>query len=321
MNIHKNAKLTPLGRERMVLAMRGGQTPEAAARDAGVCPRTALKWLHRYEREGRAGLADRSSRPKLVHRATPPETVEQVIALRNTRIPGKEVARRLGLSPATVSRILRKVKLSRTADLDPPAPPNRYEHPKPGAMIHIDIKKLGRIDGIGHRITGDRRRQSNLRGRGQGLGWEFAHVAIDDNSRLAFSQIKANEKAVCAIAFRKAAVAYYRSLGVTVERVMTDNGLCYKARAFAMACLRLRIKHVRTRPYTPRTNGKAERFIQTALREWAYAKAYQNSKQRQADLPTWLHRYNCHRPHSSIGDMSTISRLDLTPDNLLRVHI
>lgn len=321
MNIHKNAKLTPLGRERMVLAMRGGQTPEAAARDAGVCPRTALKWLERYEREGRAGLADRSSRPKHVHLATPPETVEQVIALRKTRIPGKEVARQLGLSPATVSRILRKVKLSRTADLDPPAPPNRYEHPKPGAMIHIDIKKLGRIDGIGHRITGDRRRQSNLRGRGKGPGWEFAHVAIDDNSRLAFSQIKANEKAVCAIAFLKAAVAYYRSLGVTVERVMTDNGSCYKARAFAMACRRLRIKHVRTKPYTPRTNGKAERFIQTALREWAYAKAYQNSKQRQADLPTWLHRYNWHRPHSSIGDMPPISRLDLTPDNLLRVHI
>lgn len=274
MNIHKNAKLTPLGRERMVLAMLRGQTPEAAARDAGICPRTARKWLERFRQEGPTGLTDRSSRPKRVRCATPPATVAQVIALRKTRIPGKEVARRLGLSPATVSRILRAVRLSRSKDLDPAPPTIRYERQAPGEMIHIDIKKLGRIDGIGHRITGDRRRQSHLRGRDEGPGWEFAHVAIDDNSRLAFSQIKANEKAVSAVAFLKAAVVYYRSLGVTVERVMTDNGSCYKAGAFAKACRRLRIKHVRTKPYTPRTNGKAERFIQTALREWAYAKAY-----------------------------------------------
>jgi transposase InsO family protein len=320
MNIHKNARLTPKSRAELVRRMAAGQP----ARDAAVCfnvtVKTAVKWFRRFRMEGEAGLADRSSRPHRLRKPTSPEVIEQVIALRKTRIPGSEIARRLGLSPATANRILRRVCLSRIKDLDPAPPANRYERKRPGEMIHIDIKKLGRIDGIGHRITGDRRRQSNLRGRGEGPGWEFAHVAIDDNSRLAFSMIMPDEKAVSAIAFLKAAAAYYKSLGIRIERVMTDNGSCYKAHAFAKACRQLRIKHIRTRPYTPRTNGKAERFIQTALREWAYAKAYETSQQRKHDLPSWLHRYNWHRPHSSIGDKPPITRLDLTEDNLLTVH-
>ena len=317
MNIHNNAKLTPGGRERMVRAMLGGCTPEAAARDAGVCPRTARKWFKRFEQEGAAGLADRSSRPHRLRCKTPADVSERVLTLRRQRLPGKEIAVRTGLSASTVSRILRKARLSRARDLDPPPPANRYEHSKPGAMIHMDVKKLGRFSGVGHRITGDRATATRTIGR----GWEFVHVAIDDNSRIAFSRIMPDEKQDSAIAFLKAARAYYKSLGIRIERVMTDNGSCYKARAFAKACRRRGIKHVRTRPYTPRTNGKAERFIKTALAEWAYAQPFENSELRAADLPRWLHRYNHHRPHSAIGDKPPVSRLPQTGNNLLRVHI
>ena len=208
------------------------------------------------------------------------------------------------------------MKLSRTKDLSVPEPARRYERQKPGEMIHIDIKKLNRFHEIGHRITGDRGA-----GRSVGAGWEFAHVCIDDNSRIAFSQIRKDEKGLSASAFLRASVAYYRSLGIKVERVMTDNGSCYRSTAFAKACSKLKLRHIFTKPYTPKTNGKAERFIQTALREWAYAKAYQTSDHRAADLPSWLHRYNWHRPHSAIGDKPPISRLPQTGNNLLRVHI
>jgi transposase InsO family protein len=300
----------------MVRAMLNGQTPEAAARAAGVCPRTARKWLKRYQQEGPAGLADRSSRPARVRCPTPPEKATQAVDLRRQRLPGREIALRLGLSPATVSRILRKARLSRAGDLDPAPPPNRYEHARPGAMIHMDVKKLGRFSGVGHRITGDRSTATRTVGR----GWEFVHVAIDDNSRIAFSQIMPDEKQDSAIAFLKAARAYYRSLGIRIERVMTDNGSCYKARNFAKACRRRGIKHVRTKPYTPRTNGKAERFIKTALNEWAYAQPFETSELRAIELPRWLHRYNHHRPHSAIGDKPPISRLPQDGNNLLRVH-
>ena len=196
----------------------------------------------------------------------------------------------------------------------------RYERANPGELIHMDIKKLGRIDGVGHRISGDRRGQSNRRARGVGLGWEFAHVAIDDHSRIAFAEMKPDEKTTSSVAALKAAVAYYNSLGVAVSRVMTDNGSCYKAHAFREACRDLGLKHIRTKPYTPKTNGKAERFIQTALREWAYARPYEHSNYRTAELPKWLHQYNCHRPHSGIHAKTPISRLGLTEDNLLRLH-
>lgn len=317
MNIHKNARLTPFGRERLVLAILGGQTQEAAARAAGVCVRTARKWVERFKAEGLAGLQDRSSRPKRLYRPTPEAIVEQVEALRRRRWTGQQIAVDLKVSPATVSRILRRLGLNRMRDLEPVEPVRRYEREQPGDMIHVDIKKLGRFNKIGHRITGDRVGQSNSRG----VGWEYVHVCIDDHSRIAFSQIFPDEKAASAVAFLKAAVAYYKSLGVTVTRVMSDNGSCYKAYDFRKACGELGLKHVRTKPYTPKTNGKAERFIQTALREWAYAQAYPTSDRRAQELPVWLHRYNWHRPHGGIKSKPPISRLGLTENNLLRLHI
>jgi transposase InsO family protein len=316
MNIHKNARLTPHGRERIVQQVMGGRPPKAVAEAAGVCPRTVRKWIDRYRREGLAGLCDRSSRPHRLRKPTPQAIVEPVEALRRQRYTGRQIAAGLGISPATVSRILRRLGLNRIAALEPAAPVRRYERARPGEMIHIDIKKLGRFNRIGHRITGDRTGQSNSRG----IGWEFVHVAIDDHSRIAFARVMPSEKKRSATAFLKAAIAYYESLGIKVERVMTDNGSCYKAFAFRRLCKRLGLRHVRTKPYTPKTNGKAERFIQTSLREWAYAQAYRNSQQRKAELPLWLHRYNWHRPHAGIGDNVPISRLGLPEDNLLRLH-
>jgi len=316
MNVHKNARLTPHGRERIVQQVMSGRPPKAVAEAAGVCPRTVRKWIDRYRREGVAGLCDRSSRPHRLRKPTPQAVVEQVEALRRQRSTGRQIATALGISPATVSRILRRLGLNRIAALEPAAPVRRYERARPGEMIHLDIKKLGRFNKVGHRITGNRKGQSNSRG----VGWEFVHVAIDDHSRIAFAKIMGSERKRSATAFLKAAIAYYESLGIKVERVMTDNGSCYKAFAFRRLCKRLGLRHIRTRPYTPKTNGKAERFIQTSLREWAYAQAYRNSQQRKAELPVWLHRYNWHRPHAGIGDNVPISRLGLPEDNLLRLH-
>ena len=317
MDIHKNARLTPHGREHLAKMVLSGQTPQAASEAAGVCPRTGRKWVDRLEQEGLAGLQDRSSRPHRLRQPTAPEVIERIESLRRQRIPGKEIAATVGVSAATVSRVLKRLGLSRLSALEPTRPPRRYQREQPGEMIHIDIKKLGKFNQIGHRITGDRKGQSNSRG----VGWEYVHVCIDDASRVAFSKIMKTERKGPAVAFLKAAIAYYASLGVTVERVMTDNGSCYRSRDFATACRRLHLKHIRTRPYTPRTNGKAERFIQTSLREWAYARAYLNSKQRAQALPFFMHRYNWHRPHASIGAKPPITRLGLTQDNLLRLHI
>jgi len=314
MDIHKNAPLTPAGRESMVRrVVEGRQTPQAVSEAVGVCLRTVRKWVKRYREEGIAGLKDRSSRPHRVRRPTPPETVARIEALRRQRWTGKRIAKETGVSPATVSRVLQRIGLNRLRDLEPAEPVRRYEREHPGELIHIDIKKLGRFDRIGHRITGER-------GRGEGPGWECVHVCIDDASRVAFSQIHPDEKATSAVAFLKAAIAYYASLGITVTRVMTDNGSCYKAFDFRDTCKTLGLKHIRTKPYTPKTNGKAERFIQTALREWAYAVAYENSDQRAAALPTWLHAYNWHRPHGGIKSKTPISRLAIAEDNLLRLH-
>jgi transposase InsO family protein len=201
--------------------------------------------------------------------------------------------------------------------LEPAEPVRRYEREKAGELIHLDIKKLGRIGSVGHRITG---RQSGVVNRHHGIGWEFVHVCIDDASRVAFVQVMADQRKESAVAFLQAAVAYYAKLGVRIERVMTDNGSCYRSKTFRAACTRLGLRQIFTKPYTPKTNGKAERFIQTALREWAYARAYQNSDQRSAELVTWLHRYNWHRPHGSLKASAPISRLGLTEDNVLRLH-
>jgi len=317
MDIHKNARLTPIGREHLVGAVLSGQTPQAAAQAVGVCPRTVRKWVRRFKAEGTAGLADRSSRPHQLYRSTSDAICEQVGELRRQRWTGKRIALHLGLSAATVSRILRRMGLNRIRDLEPAEPPRRYQYDRPGGLIHIDIKKLGRFERTGHRITG--KLSGNASSRGS--GWEYVHVCIDDASRIAFSQIYSDQKKDSAVAFLKAALAYYESLGVTVTRVMTDNGSCYRSDDFRDACIALGLKHKRTKPYTPRTNGKAERFIQTALREWAYAIAYPTSHQRAQQLPLWLHAYNWHRPHGSLKHKTPISRLALPENNLLRLHI
>jgi transposase InsO family protein len=315
MNVHKNARLTPHGRERIVRQIECGRSPKIVGETAGVSLRTVRKWLKRYRQEGLAGLQDRTSRPHRLRRPTPAAIVAQVETLRRQRRTGQQIAAELGLSPATVSRILKRLGLNKLSTLEAPAPVRRYERERPGELVHIDIKKLGRFARAGHRATGSRQGCRNA-----GAGWEFVHVAIDDHSRIAFAKVMRSEKKRCAVAFLKAALAYYESLGIKVERVMTDNGSCYKSFAFRRACQRFGLRHIRTRPYTPKTNGKAERFIQTSLREWAYAQAYPNSRQRKAELSLWLHRYNWHRPHAGIDDKVPISRLDLPENNLLRLH-
>jgi transposase InsO family protein len=316
MDIHQNARLTPLGREHMVNMVLRGQTPKAVSEAVGVCPRTVKKWVERFHAEGLAGLQDRSSRPDKLRQPTSQATVDRIEVLRRQRLTGKAIAAETGVSPAPVSRVLKRLGLNRLSALEPAEPPRRYQRDRPGELIHIDIKKLGRFDRTGHRITG---RQTGI-ATSRGSGWEFVHVCIDDASRIAFSRIMKTERKACAVAFLKAAVAYYASLGISVERVMTDNGSCYRSRRFRNACRRLGLKLIYTRPYTPRTNGKAERFIQTALREWAYARAYDSSLQRAAELPYWIHRYNWHRPHGGIGARPPISTLGLTGNNLLRLH-
>jgi transposase InsO family protein len=317
MNVHKNARLTPRSRAELVRrVLEQGQVPKSVATAFGISDKTVNKWVERFKVEGLAGMLDRSSRPHTLRQPTPATTVERIAELRRQRWTGEQIAREVAVSPATVSRVLQRLGLNKLKALEPAEPVRRYERENPGELIHIDIKKLGRFDRVGHRITGDRTGQSNARG----IGWEFVHVCIDDHSRIAFAQVMPTERKECAIAFLKAAIAYYKGLGVTVQRVMTDNGSCYVSKAFRKACKRLRLKHIRTKAYTPKTNGKAERFIQTALREWAYAQAYPTSDRRAQQLPIWLHRYNWHRPHGSLLSNTPISRLGLTGNNLLRLH-
>ena len=311
MDTHKNAPLTPKGREAMVRSVvEGGLSKASAARQFNVTPKTVAKWFGRFRADGLDGLRDRSSRPHSLPGQTPAATCAAVEALRRRRYTGKQIASELGISHATVSRILRRLGLNRLAALEPAEPIRRYEREHPGELIHLDIKKLGRIGSVGHRITG---RYPGAINRHHGIGWEFVHVCIDDASRIAFVQVMADQR-------KEAAVAYYAKLGVRVECVMTDNGSCYCSKMSRAACKRLGLRQIYTRPYTPKTNGKAERFIQTALREWAYAQAYQNSAQRTAELPNWLHRYNWHRPHGSLKAKTPISRLSLSGNNLLRFH-
>jgi transposase len=287
MEIHKNARLTFRGREALAkMAMTQRVTLNSAAAEFIVSARTAAKWVHGYQADALVGLHDRSFRPRRFYRRTSPSLVEQVGTLRRQRWTGCRIALSTGLSPATVSRILKRKGISRLRDLDPPPPVVRYEHACPGGLLHLDIKKLGRFGCVGHPIHGDRNQDV------RNGGWEYVHVAIDVHSRIAFSQVAANEKGVSATAFLEAALAWYGRLGIRMRRVLTDNGPCYKSRAIRAVWQRHGIKHNRTRPYTPRTNGKAERFIQTALREWAYACAYNTSEQRAAHLPRWLHDYN-----------------------------
>jgi transposase InsO family protein len=297
--------------------MEGGSSKAAAARRFNTTPKTVAKWVARLRAEGAAGLRDRSSRPRSSPSQAAPAICARVEALRRQRHTGEQIAAEVGVSAATVSRILKRLGLNRLSALEPAEPIRRYERATPGEIVHIDIKKLGKFNRIGHRITGDRIGQSNTRG----VGWEYVHLAIDDHSRLAYSEILPDEKRGSSLRFLFNALRFFRSLGVKVERVMTDNGSSFRSRRYAKALRRLRVKHLRTKPYTPKTNGKAERFVQTSLREWAYARAYDTSQQRAAELPIWLHRYNWHRPHGGIGAKPPISRIALTKDNLLRLHI
>jgi len=314
--MHKNARLTPKGRELMLARLEAGQHPTDVAQAMGVSLTTVKKWRRRHREEGLAGLQDRSSRPRRCRSQLPAKVVERVVALRRKRRTGRYIARQLRLSSASVSRILRRARLSRWRELEPRPPANRYERAEPGELIHLDIKKLGRIKGIGHRIHGDR--SNRLRNRG--IGWDFVHVAIDDASRIAIADIASDELGDTATALFRSTVAHFQRRGIRVQRVMTDNGSPYLSKAFAAACQELGIRHLRTKPYTPRTNGKAERFIQTALREWAYASAYRSSDQRTQALKTWIHHYNWHRPHSALDSKAPISRLSLSGNNLLRLH-
>ena len=316
MNIHQNARLTPSGRERLVRLARSGLAPKAVAETMGVCVKTVRKWVARFAAEGATGLQDRSSRPHTLHRPTPAETQESIVAQRRQRLTGQQIARDLAVSPATVSRVLRRHGLSRIRDLEPPAPVQRYERERPGELIHIDIKKLGRFERVGHRITGERTGQS----KGRGTGWEYLHLAVDDHSRLAYSEIHPDEKRGSCLTFLFNALRFFRRHGIAVERVMTDNGSAFKSRRYAKALRWLGIAHKRTRPYTPKTNGKVERFVQTSLREWAYARAYDTSEQRGQELPAFLFRYNWQRPHMGINRQTPISRLGLSEDNLLMLH-
>ena len=293
-----------------------GLSKAAAARRFNTTSKTVAKWVARFESEGVEGLRDRSSRPLFSPSQATPAVCAAVEALRRQRHTGEQIAAEVGVSAATVSRVLRRLGLNRLSALEPAEPVRRYERTAPGELLHIDIKKLGKFNRIGHRITGDRTGQSNTRG----IGWEYVHLVIDDHSRLAYSEILPDEKRASCLRFLFNALRFFRSLGVAVERVMTDNGSSFRSHRYAKALRRLRIKHLRTKPYTPKTNGKAERFVQTSLREWAYAQAYPTSDHRARELPIWLHRYNWHRPHGSIGAKPPISRLAMTSDNVLRLH-
>ena len=292
--------------------------PKRPPRQFNTTPKTVGKWVERFRAKGVDGLKDRSSRPLSSPRQTAPAACAAVEALRRQRYTAKQIAAEVGVSPATVSRILRRLGLNRISALEPAEPIRRYERQHPGALIHLDIKKLGRIGSVGHRITG---RSAGVVNRHHGIGWEFVHVSIDDASRIAFVRVMPDQRKQSAVVFLEAAVAYFAKLGVRLQRVMTDNGSCYRSKAFKAASKRLGLRQIFTKAYTPKTNGKAERFIQTSLREWAYARAYETSRQRASQLPFFMHRYNWHRPHTAIGGRPPISKLGLTGNNLLRLHI
>jgi transposase InsO family protein len=312
---HKNAPMTPAGRLRMVQAVLAGERVASVARRFGIDRKTVRKWLARYRADGPGGLADRSSRPCRSPTAIARGTARRVITLRRQRRTMSSIAGTLGISLATVSRVLKRAGLRRLADLDLAPVPRRYERATPGELLHIDIKRLAGIRGVGHRITGDRQHKA------RGVGWDTTYVAIDDPSRVGFAEVWPAERADCAAGFLQHALTYYASLGLRIQRVMTDNGKVFDSKLFTQLCDQHRIKRLHTRFYRPQTNGKAERFIQTALREWAYGRSYRRSRERTAYLPRWLHHYNWHRPHTSLGGVPPISRVRLAGENVMKLHI
>lgn len=289
MRIHANARTCPNSRKLLVRRIEEeGCSLMPAAEAAGISERSARKWLARWRAEGEAGLLDRSSAPRRIPHRTPPSTVEAIGALRRLRMTAAEIAEALGLALSTVSLWLQRIGLDKRSRLEPPEPPNRYERRRPGELIHIDIKKLGRFKTPGKRATGNRYAS-------RGYGWERCHVCVDDATRLAYVEVLPDERGETAAAFLRRAVAWFAERGVQVERVMTDNGAAYCSVVHAITCRELGIRHLRTRPYRPRTNGKAERFIQTMLREWAYGRLYSSSAERSSQLAGWLDRYNYRR--------------------------
>jgi transposase InsO family protein len=315
MNTHKNARLTYLRRLEMVQDLtEGGLSAAEAASKHGVSAVTARKWLGRYLGDGAAGLLDKSSRPEKSPRAIAPHVALAIVELRRKLMLQARIASYMGVSKATVSRVLRRAGLSRLSDLGPQEAVQRYERDDPGELLHIDIKKLGRFDQVGHRITGDRTK------RARGIGWDYVFVAVDDHTRIAFTQVHPDESRHSAQAFVRAAVDYFARLGVPIQRVLTDNGMSFHSALFSEACRELGVTQKFTRAYRPQTNGKAERFIQSALREWAYGRSYENSEQRRAAVPIWNHFYHWHRPHHGINLMSPMARLSIPRKNLLTLH-
>jgi transposase InsO family protein len=315
MNTHKNARLTYVRRIEMVhdITQRGMSVPQAALIH-GVSAPTARKWLGRYLAGGEAALKDASSRPAVSPRMIDPSKALAIVELRHKRLTQARIAQALSLSKSTVGRVLARAGLSLLSSLLPAEPVVRYEHEAPGDMIHIDTKKLGRIERPSHRVTGNRKDSVN------GAGWEMLFVAIDDHARIAFTAMHPDERTPQAVQFLRDAIAYYARLGVAVRRLLTDNGSAFRSRAFAAACKELGIKHRFTKPYRPQTNGKAERFIQSALREWAYGFTYQHSNERTKALDRWNHHYNWHRPHQGVGGAVPMSRLSPSRNNLLTLH-
>jgi len=317
MKLHANAPLGPKGRAIMVTrVLEEGLSLAQAAEAAGVSERTAGKWVRRYRAEGEPGLLDRSSAPAAVHNATAEDRVQAIAALRRVKLTGPEIAELLGMPTSTVSAVLKRIGLGKLSRLEPEEPVVRYEKERPGELIHIDVKKLGRIEGgAGHRVTGRQGMRRNPATadrdgvRRKRVGYECVHVCVDDCTRMAYVEVLPDEKATTAIGFLRRAVGFYRSHGVIVEAVMTDNGSAYRSAVHALACRTLQIKHRRTRPYRPQTNGKAERFIRTMLREWAYAAVYGSSPDRASALSGWIERYNLRRRHGSLGSRPPNARL------------
>jgi len=295
-----------------------GWTLAQAAEAADVSVRTVSKWLRCYRADGDAGLCDRSSAPRSIPHRTPEERVQAIAALRRLRLTAAEIAETLSMPLSTVSAILTRIGLGKRSRLEPLEPANRYERKRPGELLHIDVKKLGRISGgAGHRVTGDRRRQGSSSHSARRTGWEFVHVCVDDATRLAYVEVLEDERATSAVGFLRRAVAHFEAYGIRVERVLTDNGSCYRAVVHALACKALRIKHLRTQPYRPRTNGKAERFIRTMLGGWAYGAIYASSHERRRALAGWLDFYNRRRPHGSLAHQPPLARLEALRRNNL----
>jgi transposase InsO family protein len=313
MRLHANARTCPNSRKLLVHRIEEeGWSLMAAAEAAGISERSARKWRDRWRAEGEDGLLDRSSAPRHIPHRTPPSTVEAITALRRLRMTAAEIAEALGLALSTVSAWLRRTGLGKRSRLEPPEPPNRYERKRPGELIHVDIKKLGRFGVAGKRAIGNRNASA-------GYGWERCHVCVDDATRLAYVEVLPDERGETAAAFLRRAVAWFAERGVEVERVMTDNGSAYRSVIHARTCRELGIRHLRTRPYRPQTNGKAERFIQTMLREWAYGRIYGSSAERSSQLASWLDRYNYRRKHGSLGHRPPAARLnELQGNNLAR---